>query len=175
MKFLDSTYHIVGSSHVLFLSPKLFSFLKITKLKKSLWQIMKNDDLVSQNRISFSPQPNGVLVNAWKPTQSGERAFSCSICWCQWYKYHGPFQATNVKSASSQNFWKFNRQLWADSGTPPGLLTYLLARCLHVITKLHQGTHGPGHHARCQTLSSWTDLARADSMRVMNNRCFTYC
>lgn len=37
---------------------------KKEKEKGPLWQIMKNDDLVSQNRISFSPQSSGVLVSA---------------------------------------------------------------------------------------------------------------
>lgn len=40
------------------------------KEKGPFWQIMKNDELGRQNRISFSPQSSGVLVSAQKPTQS---------------------------------------------------------------------------------------------------------
>lgn len=88
----------------------------------------------------------------------------CSICWCQWYKYHGPIQATNVKSAGWQNSWKFNKWLWADSGTPLGFLTYSSAGCLHVVTKLHQGTQWPGSPCLVPNLVWAAELAWQDQV-----------
>ena len=107
------------------------------KKKKTLCRIMKNGDLVSQNRISFSLQSSECL----KTHSEAGKGFFVAFADVSGINTTARFKPSMW---SQPAHWKFNKWLWADSGTPLGLLTYPSAGCIHVVTKLYQGTQWPG-------------------------------
>lgn len=124
-------------------SPTLFSFVQITKKKKQ-----KNP--LTNHEKWWPSEPEQDFIQSSVQWYAGKCLKTHSEVGKVFFVAFANVSGINTTARSKPSMWsqpahwKFNKWLWADSGTPLELLIYLSAGCIHVVTKLYQGTQWPG-------------------------------